>query len=332
MHILTVLRAAVRHVLVAVAAAGLLAHAGAQTYPDKPITFVVPFPASTAADISARLLAVDMGKILNQVIVVQNRTGAGGSIAATFVARAAPDGYTVLVGSLGTHVFNKGLYKNLPYDPVKDFVPVSRFFSVANVLVVRSSLGINTLAQLVELAKKRSDKPLAYGSAGSGTSAHLSGAQLAQLTGVELLHVPYQATPVSIIELLAGRLDMVFGNINIVLPHVKTGALKALAITTAARSPLMPDVPTVAEAGIPQAEVSTWGGLFLPAGTPRAIALTLNEAVRRATAESAAIKESAEKSGSMVETDPSPEAFARVLKADSDKWLPVIKATRATAD
>ena len=318
--------------LMGVALVGAMGYAQAQTYPDRPITFIVPFPAGTAADLSARLFAAEMGRILNQSIVVQNRTGAGGGIAAAQVARAAPDGYTVLVGSLGTHVFNKGLYKNLPYDPVKDFVPVSRFFSVANVLVVRSSLGISNFGQFVELAKKQKDKPLSYGSAGAGTSAHLSGAQLAQLTGVELLHVPFQATPASINELLAGRIDIVFGNINIVLPHVKSGSLKALAITTAARSPLMPDVPTVTEVGIPQAEVSTWGGLFLPAGTPHAIAVTLNNAVRKASVESEAIKKSADESGSMVETDPSPEAFARQLKADSDKWLPVISATRASAD
>jgi tripartite-type tricarboxylate transporter receptor subunit TctC len=299
-------------------------------YPDKPIRLVVPFPAGTAADISARRIAQGMSVVLKQSIIVENRGGAGGAVGSEYVAKAAPDGYTLLAGTLNTHAMNSALYKKLPYDPIKDFEPITRITSFPNVLVVPSSLHVNTLAELIALAKK-SPHPLTYGSGGVGTTAHLSAVLLGQAAGIELQHIPYQGTSLAMTDVLSGRVDMIFGNIPVVMPFVKDGKLKALAITTQERSPQMPDVPTVDQLNMKNAEISVWIALFAPKNTPPAVIDALSKAALTAL-KSPALKAGYEQDGGEVTMDQTPADFARVLKSDVDRWGKVVKESGASID
>lgn len=301
-------------------------------YPDKPIKLVVPFPAGTAADISARRVAQGMAGVLKQSIVIENRGGAGGAVGSEYVARATPDGYTLLAGTLNTHAMNSALYKDLAYDPIRDFEPITRITTFPNVLVVPASLKVDTLAQLVALAKERGDdRPLTYGSGGVGTTAHLSAVLLAQAAGVKLLHIPYQGTSKAMTDVLSGRVDMIFGNVPVVLPYVKNGKLKALAITSEDRSKQMPDVPTVAELGMRNAEISVWIALFAPKGTPADIVDTLSKAALTAL-QSPELRAGYEQDGGKVQTDATPAAFAAVLKQDVERWGKVVRESGASVN
>jgi tripartite-type tricarboxylate transporter receptor subunit TctC len=297
----------------------------AQDYPNRIIQLVVPFPAGTASDITARQVAAEMSKSLRQPIVILNKSGAGGLIGTQYAANAAPDGYTLLAGSIGTHVINPVIHSDVRYDPIKDFVPVSRMVAFPNVLVVRSSLPVTTLQELVTLAKARSETPLTCGIGGVGTTSQIAAAQFAQLASIKLLEVPFQGTVTAVNDAIAGRIDLVFGNINVLLQGVKAGSVRALGIAARQRSPLLPSVPTFAELGYADAEMSVWSGLFLPARTPPAIALALNQAVRTAV-ESPALLENFGNSGVAVETDASPDAFASTLKSEIKHWGPVVKS------
>lgn len=298
----------------------------AQSYPDRPITLVNPYPAGTAADVTARQFANEFAKVLKQHVIVVNKGGAGGLIGTKFVASAPPDGYTIGIGAIGTHVFNPSINKATNYDPVKDFVPVSRFVSFPNVLVVNSSLGVNTVAELVALGKSRAaTKPLIFGTGGNGTTSHISAAELEQLAGIKCTAVNYQGTISAVNELLAGRLDFVMANINLVVQHIRAGTLKGLAIASDKRYSLLPNTPTFNEIGMPEMDMVVWTGLFLPAGTPHQIAVTLNEAVKK-VAHSGALQPVYEAAGASVEFDNSPEDFGRFLQADIRKWVPVVKA------
>ncbi|HYG45619.1 MAG TPA: tripartite tricarboxylate transporter substrate binding protein [Bordetella sp.] len=300
-------------------------------YPDKPIKLVVPFPAGTAADISARRVAQGMAGVLKQSIVIENRGGAGGAVGSEYVARAAPDGYTLLAGTLNTHAMNSALYKDLAYDPLRDFEPITRITAFPNVLVVPASLKVDTLAQLVDLAKQRDNQPLTYGSGGVGTTAHLSAVLLGQAAGVKLLHIPYQGTSKAMTDVLSGRVDMIFGNVPVVLPYVKEGKLKALAITSEERSKQMPDVPTVAELGMENAEISVWIALFAPKGTPADIVDTLSKAALTAL-QSPELQAGYEQDGGKVQTDATPAAFATVLKQDVERWGKVVRESGASVN
>jgi tripartite-type tricarboxylate transporter receptor subunit TctC len=325
---LTLLKYAGAALLAVAAATAAPAHAD---YPDKPIRLIVPFPAGTGADISARRVAQAMSVILKQTITVENRGGAGGSVGSEFVAKAAPDGYTLLAGTLNTHAMNSALYKDLPYDPIKDFEPITRITAFPNVMVVPTSLGVNTMAELIALAKKREQQPLTYGSGGVGTTAHLSAVVLAQTAGVKLLHIPYQGTSKAMTDVLSGRVDMIFGNIPVVMPFVKEGKLKALAITSEQRSPQMADVPTVSELGMKNAEISVWIALFAPKNTPPAIVDTLSKAALTALKEPA-LQAGYAQDGGEVTVDATPAAFAEVLKADVERWGKVVRESGATAN
>ena len=300
-------------------------------YPEKPIRIVVPFPVGTGADIAARRLAEALSLELKQSIVIDNRSGAGGALGSTFVAKAAPDGYTLLAGTLNTHAMNQALYPDLPYHPVRDFEPITRITAFPNALVVPVSLKVNTLAELIALAKSRETTPLNYGSGGSGTSAHLSAVLLAQTAGIKLQHIPYKGTSQVMVDLLAGRVDMIFGNIPVVLPHVKEGQLKALAVTAEQRSPQMPEVPTVVELGIKNAEISVWIGLFAPKNTPADIISLLNTTSRKILAtpemQAAYLKE-----GGQVQTDANSAAFAAILQKDIERWTRVVKESGASVN
>jgi tripartite-type tricarboxylate transporter receptor subunit TctC len=324
----TLLKYAAAALLSAAASIGAPAHA---EYPDKPIRLVVPFPAGTAADISARRIAQGMSIVLKQSIVVENRGGAGGAVGSEFVAKSAPDGYTLLAGTLNTHAMNSALYKDLPYDPIRDFEPITRITSFPNVMVVPTSLNVNTMAELVALAKKREQQPLTYGSGGVGTTAHLSAVLLGQTANVKLLHIPYQGTSKAMADVLSGRVDMIFGNIPVVLPFVKDGKLKALAITSEERSKQMPDVPTVAELGMKNAEMSVWIALFAPKNTPPAIVNTLSKAALAALKEPA-LQAGYEQDGGEVTSDATPAAFAAVLKSDVERWGKVVRESGASAN
>lgn len=320
------------------AAAGLLFSAAAwvgapaqAAYPDKPIRLVVPFPAGTAADISARRIAQGMALELKQSIVVENRGGAGGAVGSEYVAKAPADGYTLLAGTLNTHAMNSALYKNLPYDPIRDFEPITRITTFPNVLVVPTSLKVNTFAELIALAKKREQQPLTYGSGGVGTTAHLSAVLLGQTAGVKLLHIPYQGTSQAMTDVLSGRVDMIFGNIPVVLPYVKAGQLKALTITTEMRSKQMPDVPTVDEVGMKNAEISVWIALFAPKNTPPGIINTLSKAALAAL-KSPALQAGYEQDGGEVQKDDTPADFAAVLKSDVERWGKVVRESGATVN
>jgi tripartite-type tricarboxylate transporter receptor subunit TctC len=300
-------------------------------YPEKPIRIVVPFPVGTGADIAARRLAEALSLELKQSIVIDNRSGAGGALGSTFVAKAAPDGYTLLAGTLNTHAMNQALYPDLPYHPVRDFEPITRITAFPNALVVPVSLKVNTLAELIALAKSRETTPLNYGSGGSGTSAHLSAVLLAQTAGIKLQHIPYKGTSQVMVDLLAGRVDMIFGNIPVVLPHVKDGQLKALAVTAEQRSPQMPEVPTVVELGIKNAEISVWIGLFAPKNTPADIISLLNTTSRKILA-TPAMQAAYLKEGGQVQTDVSSAAFAAILQKDIERWTRVVKESGASVN
>lgn len=302
----------------------------AQSYPEKPITWVCPYPAGSASDVTARQFANEFSKVVNQPVVLLNKPGAGGLIGTKFVATARPDGYTLLVGAIGTHVFNPVINRATNYDPVKDFEPVSRIVSFPNVLVVSARLGVNSVAELITLAKSRADKPMMYGTGGNGTTSHIAAAQFEQLAGLKLEAVNFQGTNTAANEVVTERVDFVFGNINVVLSQIRAGTLKALAIASEHRSPLLPETPTFGEIGMPEMEMSVWSGLFLPAGTPPSIAATLNKAVK-AVAQTGVLQPIYESAGAALVVDDSPKEFERAIGADMKKWIPVVKAMRIEA-
>ena len=298
--------------------------ASAEQYPSRAIKIVVPVAAGGGSDVTMRRVADAMSKILGQPITIENRAGAAGIIASELVAKAAPDGYTLLAGTRTTQSFNIALYKSLPYHPIDSFAPVGRMNSFPNILVVPPSLGVNSIKELVELAK-RSPKPLSAAHGGVGTSTHLMSEILMKSAKVNLLQVPYKDSSAFIIDTIAGRTDMVFANIPQALPHILGGRLKALAVTSSERSTLVPNVPTVIEAGFNDLNFSNWVALFAPKGTAPEITAILNGAIRKAL-EIPDVRQSLLVVGSDVESDLNPVEFAKFLKSDVDQWSAVIKA------
>ena len=258
-------------------------------FPSKPVTMVVPFPAGGALDVVARSLAEEMRKQLGQTVVVDNRAGAGGTLGSGIVARAAPDGYTVLFGSVATHAIAPALYRTVPYDALKDFVPIMQVTTSPLLVVSSAKLNVSTLAELIAAAKAQPGK-LNYGSTGNGTAVHLAGEVLKASTGIDVLHVPYKGGPDAIQALLTGDTAFMVVNLELAMPQVRAGKVRALAVTGNRRLAALPDVPTLREAGVAGTEVSTWFGLFAPAGTPKTIvdrlqrdaATALQELARRA--------------------------------------------------
>lgn len=313
--------------LAALAAAMPVATTAAEPYPTRTIRIVVPVAAGGGSDVTTRRVAEAMSRILGQSIVIENRPGAAGIIASEVVAKAAPDGYTLLAATRTTQAFNIALYKTLPYHPIDSYVPIGRMNSFPNVLVVAPSLGVNSVKELVDLAK-RSSKPLSAASGGVGTSPYLMSEILKMSAKIDLLQVPYKDSSAFITDTIAGRMDLVFANIPQALPHVVSGRLRALAVTSSERSPLLPNVPTVVEAGFSDLNFSNWVALLAPRGTSADIAVTLNNAVRKAL-ESPEVRQALLVVGSDIETDASPADFARFMKGDVDRWSAVIRATGA---
>lgn len=234
-------------------------------FPSKPVKIVVPYTPGGAPDLIARLISAELGKVWAQPIVVENRPGAGGSIGAESVARADGDGYTLLSGGIGTHAINPALYKTIRYDPVHDFSPLTKVGDVANVIIVQESFPANNLQDLMALIRANPGK-YSYGTPGNGTSPHLAAALFGQMTDLKLEHVPYKGSSSAMNDLLGGQIPMAFDNLTAGLPFIKDGKLKAIAVTTMTRSPLLPDVATIAESGVPGYELSAWAGLFAPKG------------------------------------------------------------------
>jgi tripartite-type tricarboxylate transporter receptor subunit TctC len=309
----------------------------AQTaWPSKAVRIVVPFAAGGTTDILARALAPELQRAFGQPVVIDNKPGAGGNTGAAEVAKAAPDGHTLLMGTVGTHAINASLYAKMPYDHVKDFVPVTLVAGVPNVLVMNpvhaQQNGIDSVATLIEFARKRPGK-LNMASSGNGTSIHLAGELFKSMTGTFMLHLPYGGSGPALIDLIGGNTDLMFDNLPSALPHIKSGRLKALAVTSATRSPALPELPTVEEAGgavLKGYEASSWFGLLAPAGTPMDI-------VNRVQAETAkalgtpTIKERLQAQGAVPSGMISAE-FVRHIAAETTKWAKVVKASGAKVD
>ncbi|CAN5507688.1 tripartite tricarboxylate transporter substrate binding protein [soil metagenome] len=302
----------------------------ADTWPSKPIRLIVPLAPGATADIVARIFADELSKALGQNVVVDNKTGAGGTIATAEAARAAPDGYTIALVSQGTMVFNIGLYKNPGYDPLKNLMPLTVSGGVSNVLIVHPSNPAKTVADVLAQARAKPGE-YTYSSGGVGTSHHMSGVLLELRTGLKLQHVPYRATPAGIMAVANGEVQMGLFNTPTVLGQIRAGTLKALAVTSEKRSTLLPELPTMIESGVKDYVVDTWMGFAAPAGLPDAVAVRLNAELNR-IAYLPPIREKMQAQG--IEALPAgpPAAAQKVVKDDLDLWLPIIKASGASAE
>ncbi|WMD19825.1 tripartite tricarboxylate transporter substrate binding protein [Achromobacter seleniivolatilans] len=292
-------------------------------YPDRPVTLVVGYAAGGATDIVARLMAKALTEELGQTIVVENKTGANSNIGAEIVSRAKPDGYTLYMGSIANTI-NRSLYSQLNYDFVKDFQPVGMLATIPNILVVNPKLPVKTVQEYIAYAKAHPGK-LTCASSGSGSSIHLSCELFKMETGTDILHVPYRGSGPAVADLLGGQVDSMFDNLPSSLPHVQAGKLRAIGVTSPQRLPSTPDVPTLAESGLPGFDVESWFGLVAPAGTPKPVIERLNEALNKALA-SPALQASYKQSGFYApKSTNSPEAFGKTIASEIDKWSAVVK-------
>ncbi len=301
----------------------------AQTYPSKPIRIVVPFPPGGPADILARIIGQNLAESWGQQAVIDNRAGAGGNIGSDMVAKALPDGYTLLMGFVGTHAINASLYSTMPYDNVKDFEPVSLVAMVTIILVVHPSIPANSVKELIVLARSRPGQ-LTFGSPGNGTPQHLAGELFNTMAGVKMVHIPYKGAVPALTDLLGGRVSLIFSSMPPALPHVKAGKLRALAVTSARRSSAAPDVPTIAESGLPGYEVINWYGILVPAGTPKEIVARLNAEILRIL-NVPDVKERLAAQGAETFSS-TPQEFAAYIRKETQKWAKVVKYSGARLD
>jgi len=299
------------------------------SYPAKPIRIVVPFAAGGGVDILTRALAQHLSDKLKQAVVVDDRAGAGGNVGVDVVAKAPPDGYTLLMATTGTHTINPNLYTSLPFDAEKDFAPITLVASVPNLLVVNPAVPARTVKELLALAKAQPGK-LSFASFGNGTSNHLSGEMLKSMAGVNVLHVPYKSATQAVTDLIAGQTSFAFVNTPLALPHVRAGKLRALAVTGSKRSAATPEYATMSEAGVPGFVVESWYGLMAPAGTPDAVVARLNKEVLAVLARPD-VREFFAKQGADVVTS-TPAEFAAQIKSEKGRWAEVIKTSGAHVD
>jgi len=302
----------------------------AQSFPSKPIRLVCPFPPGGAVDIASRAIAQELSKTLGQPVTVDNKPGAGGNIGGAEVARSAPDGHTILMTTSGIQAINPALYAKMPFDPNKDLIPVTALVSLNNVLVLHPSVKANSVAEVIALAKSQPNGAMNYASSGSGTSIHMSGEMFKSLANINITHIPYKGSAPAMNDLLGGQVMMMFDNIPSAMPHIKAGKLKALATTGAKRDPSLPDLPTVAEAGLSGYESGVWFGLMVPANTPREIVNKLNAEAVKGTKSPDYIKRMSELGYIIHGT--SPEVMAEWNKADVQRWGPIVKSSGAKAD
>lgn len=321
-------------VVFALSALLLASHASGQTWPAKSVRIVVPFAPGGTTDILARAVAPELSKVFGQSFIVDNRAGAGGNLGADIVAKAAPDGYTLLMGTVGTHGINKSLYSRLPYDPQKDFAPITLVAGVPNVMVMNTekakALGINTVPDFIKYAKAHPGQ-LNMASSGNGTSIHLAGELFKTMTGTFMTHIPYTGSGPAMLGMISGTVDVMFDNLPSSMAQIKGGKLKAFAVTSSQRSAAMPDLPTIEEAAkLKGFEASSWFGLLAPAGTPPEVVLRLQQETAKALS-LPNIKEKLLAQGA-IPSGNTPQEFAALIDAEIKKWAPVVKASGARVD
>ena len=327
-------------VRIAQAATTIIAYANgggalAQTaWPAKPVRIIVPFAPGGTTDLLARAMATELSKAFPQPVIVENRAGAGGNLGADIVAKSAPDGYTLLMGTVGTHGINKSLYSKMPYDPQKDFAPITLVAGVPNVMIMNAEAakakGINTVKDFIKYAKANPGK-LNMASSGNGTSIHLSGELFKSMTGTFMTHIPYTGSGPALLGLLSGTVDVMFDNLPSALPQIRSGKLTGFAVTSAQRSGAIPELPTMEEAGgLKGFDASSWFGLLAPAGTPPEVVNRVQQEVAKALA-SPAVKEKLLAQGA-IPSGNTPQEFARFIDSEIKKWAPVVKASGAKVD
>jgi len=314
--------------VIAIGAALCAASVWAQPWPTKPITLVVPFPPGGTTDVLARALGEKLGASLGQTVIVESKPGAGATLGADMVAKSRPDGYTLLMGAVH-HTIATSVYKKLPYDYQKDFAPISTVALVPNVLVVNAANPAKNVADLIAQAKAQPDK-LSYGSNGNGTAQHLIGTQFQALTGTQITHIPYKGSGPLATDLIGGQITMSFDTVTPVLPHIQAGKLRALAVTTAKRSSVLPEVPTLAEAGLKGFDIGTWFGVLAPAGTPKEIVVRLNGEIVKILRSPDFGKRMTEIGAEVVGN--TPEQMAAQIKADTEKFAKLVRDGKVTID
>lgn len=308
--------------------------AAQSAWPNKPVRIVVPFAPGGTTDILARAVAPELAKAFGQPFVVDNRAGAGGNVGADLVAKSPADGYTILMGTVGTHGINKSIYAKMPFDPQKDFAPITLVAGVPNVMVMNTEkaarLGINNVADFVKYAKANPGK-FSMASSGNGTSIHLAGELFKSQNGIFMTHIPYRGSGPALLDLIGGNVDVMFDNLPSAMPQIKGGKLKAFAVTSAERSGAMPELPTVEEAGkLKGFEASSWFGLLAPAGTPPEIVSRIQQEVAKALA-TPAIKEKMLAQGA-IPSGNTPQQFAQLIDSEITKWAQVVKVSGAKVD
>ena len=306
-----------------------VAGACAQDYPTKSIRLIIPFAPGGTNDVIGRLMAAKLGDILGQQVVPDNRAGAGGTVGIELVVKTPPDGYNLVIGNIATLAINPALFPKLSYDPLRDLQPVTLIAKVPQILVSHPALPAKNMRELIELAKAKPGE-LAYGSGGNGSGAHISGEMLKMLAKINLTHIPYKGVGPAQIDLLAGQIQLVFGGVPSVAPQIKAGRLRALGVTGPKRVVTFPDLPTIAEGGVPNYEVTMWYGVLAPAGTPQAVVMKLHAAVNRALRtpdlNERLLADGSEPSGIL------PDEFTAFIKSEIARWAPVIKASGAKPD
>ena len=315
--------------LAALAALAASTLVSAQSYPTKPIKMIVPFPPAGSTDISARAVAGKLGERLGQPVVIENKPGAGGNIGADVAAKAAPDGYTIFVGTVGTNAINQALYSKMPYDHLRDFAPVVLLSTTPNVLVTQPNFPVNSVKDVIDRAKAKPGE-MTFASSGAGTSIHLSGELFNSMAGTKMQHIPYKGSGPMLIDIISGTVNIAFDNLSASMPHIKGGKLKALAVTGSKRSPVLPDLPTISEAGLTGYDSTSWNALYVPVGTPKEIIDKLNREVR-------AILESPETRKFFAEQGAeagggTPQQLDAFTRAETAKWAKVVKDSGAKVD
>ena len=301
----------------------------ATTFPVKPVRMLVPFPPGGATDLLARVVCQKLSEAFGHQVVVDNRPGAGGTIGSKLIIDAQPDGYTLLISSVSTHAIGPHLYATPPYDPVKDFTPITEIAFTPNVLMASNTLQVNTLKEFIALAKSRTRK-LNYGSSGVGTQFHLSGESLKLLAGIEMTHVPYKGSALVYPDLFSGQISVMFDTLSVAIPFIKSGRVKALAVTDAKRSSALPDVPTIAEAGLPGLNSYVWLGMWGPPKLPKEIAEKVSAAVAKLLTSPDAQERLA--SQGMQPVGSTPAQFAEFVRKENEQWSKVVKAAGVKAE
>ena len=300
-----------------------------QGWPSRPIRFIVPFPPGGGTDVNARIIAPRLSAALGQQVVVENRTGAGGMVGTEVVAKSAPDGYSMVIATIGPIAINQSLYAKMTYDPAKDLAPVTITGEVPNGLVVHPTLPAKTLKDLIALAKQR-PRELNYGSSGAGAGDHLAAEMLSVMAGIRMTHVPYKGGPLAMVDLMAGNIQLIFATLATGMPYIRAGRVRTLAVAGAQRFALLPEVPTVAEAGVPGYAIHNWAGVFVAAGTPRPIIDRLNVEIVKALA-APDVRQKLLEMGLVTATN-TPDQFASFIQSETVKWAKVVKDANLKLD